>query len=186
MKLNLNLASRRYLNRRALYGFYTVIIVVLILVLGLNLSLFFRGRSQARHLEARLAELEQQLSGQQGAAVKGFSLQAYADLLDEIGFANDILLKDSFRWTRLLDWLEEVTPKRVLVSSIQPEFKDHSLKIVGQARSVDDLRNFIDNLIESPHFTEVYLYNQAKVLSGGSSRGKGGNISYSIDLKGGF
>jgi len=186
MKLTLNLASRRYLNRRALYGFYTAIIVALVLVLGLNLSLYLRGRSQTRRLEVRLAELERQLNGQQGSVVKGFSPQAYTDLVEEIGFANDILIKDSFRWTRLLDWLEEVTPKRVLISSIQPAFKDRTLKIVGQTRSVDDLRTFIDNLIESPHFRDVYLYNQARVLSDHSPRGKGGNISYTIDLKGGF
>lgn len=188
MKLSLNLASRSYLNRRALYAMYAALITVLVLLLTLNLGFFLRGQFQARQLKARLAELDQELAGRQEVA-KGFNPDAYDKMLAEIAFANEIILKDSFRWTALLDRLEEVVPDKVIIRGIQPDFKEGSLSLTGEARRVVDLRQLLDNLIHSPDFSDVYLLTQSRESTRGARGGHGSGgegISYSIVVKGAF
>jgi type IV pilus assembly protein PilN len=188
MKLSLNLASRSYLNRRALYAFYAALIAVLVLLLMLNFGFFLRGQSQARQLKARLAEFDQELAGRQEVA-RDFNPAAYDRLLAEIAFANEILVKDGFRWTALLDRLEEVVPKKVIIRGIQPDYKGGSLSLPGQARRVADLRLFLDNLIHSPDFSDVYLLQQSRESTRGAKGGRAPEeegINFTIVVKGAF
>lgn len=185
MKLTLNLASRSYLNRRALYTAYAALGTALALLLVLNLAFYLRGQGQVRHLKVRLAELDRELAGGQDVAAD-FSPSAYRQLLGEVAFANEILVKDSFRWTALLDRLEEVVPDKVMIRGIQPDYKAGSLRLTGQARRVRDLRLFLDNLILSPDFNDVYLLQQAREVSK-SDRGRAREgIGFSIVVKGAF
>jgi type IV pilus assembly protein PilN len=183
MKLTLNLASRSYINRRALYALYAVLIALLVLLLALNIGFYFRTQSQARQLKERVAEFDRELAGRQENAVE-FSPAAYEEMLEEIAFANEILLKDSFRWTALLDRLEEVVPDKVIIRGIQPEYKSGSLNLTGGARRVEDLRRFLDNLIESSQFSDVYLLQQARET--GKGRNGGGDIGFSVVVRGAF
>jgi type IV pilus assembly protein PilN len=185
MKLSLNLASRSYLNRRALYGCYTFLLSLLVLLLALNLAFYFRSQSQARHLKERLAEFDKELAGRQETAVD-FSPAAYEEMLEEIAFANEILLKDSFRWTALLDRLEEVVPDKVIIRGIQPDYKNGSLNLTGEARRVEDLRHFLDNLIQSSNFSDVYLLQQARDAGKGRNDGGQGNIGFTLVVRGAF
>jgi hypothetical protein len=50
MKLMLNLASRTYLNRRALYGFYALVSGLLVLSLAIGVGLLIRSQAQVRQL----------------------------------------------------------------------------------------------------------------------------------------
>lgn len=182
MKLTLNLASRSYINRRALYAFYVLLISVLVLLLALNLGFYLRSRSQAHQLKERLAEFDRELAGRQ-ETIAEFNPAAYEEILKEIAFANEILVKDSFHWTALLDRLEEVVPDKVIIRGIQPDYKSGSLNLTGGARRVEDLRRFLDNLIESSTFSDVYLLQQARETGRGNNDG---DIGFTVVVRGAF
>jgi len=183
MKLTLNLSSRTFVNRRALYGIYTLLTVALGLLLVLSLVLFGRAQMQLRQARGHLAELEQAGGGARMHGVGSMSSAAYEKVLERIHFANEVLAQDNFSWTDLLNHLEEVVPEKVAVSGIHPDYKERSLRIVGVARGVSDLREFLDNLSDSPYFKEVYLLQQGRVER---SAAAGAGISYSIVVREAF
>jgi len=182
MKLTLNLSSRTFINRRALYGIYALIGGALGLLLVFNLAFFWRSQAHLRQVREHLAELEKAV-GSASEKGGGMTAAAYEQMLKRIHFANEVLDQDSFRWTALLSRLEDVVPEKVAVSGIQPDYKERSLRLVGVARGVGDLQEFLDNLVDSPHFKEVYLLQQGRVESDASGAG---GVSYSIDVREAF
>lgn len=186
MKLTLNLASRTYVNRRALSLLYAVLIGILVLLLALNLSLFIRSQRHSARIRAHMAELDRELGQLRAEAGGDVAPEQLQELLVEISFANEILDKDSFRWTDLLNRLEELTFEGVTIRSLQPDYKQGSLKISGLAQDVGDLRRFMDRLFKSPYFKDVFLLQQggAKVKDNlGRERQA---IEFGIVLKGAF
>lgn len=181
MKLILNLASRTYLNRRALRFFYLAVIVVLFLLAAVNLSGYLRSQAQIGQLHIRLGELEQQQKTPKGE-VRKMSPQQQQLLIADVDFANQILKVDGFRWTRLLDRLEAVVPERVSIRGIRPDFRQGAFTLTGYARNVDDLRRFLDNLHASTGFNDVYLLQQSQQ----EQQNDKGLLSFSIVVKGAF
>ncbi len=186
MKLNLNLASRTYVNRRALLAFYGALSGLLALLLAVNVVFFFRDMAHGRRVKAHLAELDQELGAQLAEAGPEAPPEELKDLRSEIEFANGVLERDSFRWTALLDHLEEVSFEGVTIQTIQPEFKDKTLKLGGQAKGVGELRTFLDRAIASPHFREVYLLDQRTQEVTDTLGRKRQAVSFNILLKGVF
>ncbi|BCR05767.1 fimbrial protein [Desulfuromonas versatilis] len=184
MKPTLNLASRTYLNRRAVNALYLILGIALVALLAWNGAAIFQSRSQGAQLRARLAELEQEMASRRGSDAD-FSPAAQQQLHERIAFANEIILQDSFSWTGLLDRLEEVLPAGVRISEIQPDYKDSSLRLVGLARNVGDMRNFLDRLMQSAEFSDVYLLSQGRVdfKEGASQQSV---VGFSIVVKGAF
>ncbi len=184
MKPTLNLASRTYLNRRAVNALYLIVGVVLVVLLAWNVAAIFQSRSQSAQLRTRLAELEQEMASRRGSNAD-FSPAAQDDLRKRMAFANDIIGRDSFRWTELLNRLEQVLPPGVRISGIQPDHKAASLRLVGMARSVADLRNFLDRLMKSADFSDAYLLQQGTVEFQDVA-GEREVTSFSIVVKGAF
>lgn len=179
MKLTLNLASRSYLNRRALYAGYSVVGGVLLLLLVLLAVQGWQAWRQGQRLDVRLAELESAFRRQQDA--DDFTPEAQARLMAQITFGNEVVGKDSFRWTALLDSLEKVIPRGARVATIQPDHKDGSLRLSGVAENLPKLQVVLDNLIASPDFNDVYLLSQSRVGKGASEA-----TSFSIIVRGAF
>ncbi|MBE0596299.1 MAG: PilN domain-containing protein [Desulfuromonadales bacterium] len=186
MKLTLNLASRSYVNRRALYLFYTLLIGVLLLLLVFHLAWGWRLHAHSRQVAAQVEELDKQLGEVPDDTALVITPAAWERQATLVGFANVVLERDGFRWTALLDRLEEVASEGITIRSLQPDPKENSIKIAGQARSVQHLQEFLDQLMASSAFPETYLLQQAteKVkASGGSERPV---IGFSLLLKGGI
>lgn len=190
MKLTLNLASRPYVNRRALYVAYAALAATMVLLLVANMVYAVRLRAAGEQARQRLAAL-----GGQGTAVGDVvrvSPEALKQQQESVAFANDILRRDSFRWTRLLDNLEASAVEGIAIRALQPDHKDRSLQVKGAARGVDELRRYIDQLMASGHFSEVYLLEQSreKAEKGGSATKsevpQPAGISFSIVLRGAF
>lgn len=182
MKLTLNLAGRTYLNRRALRFAYGVVAVFLLLLLGAQGYGYLRDYRQLGQVERWLAELEAR-GGIEGEPTRPpLSTAERERLLSDVDFANGILRMDGFRWTRLLDRLEGVLPETVGIQAIRPDYAKGSFSLTGQARDLEALRQFLDNLSASPDFSDVYLRQQARreTPAGGSL------IGFSLEVKGAF
>jgi type IV pilus assembly protein PilN len=181
MKLTLNLASRTYLNRRALRFFYLAVIAVLLLLAAVNLYGYLRSQAEVGQLTAWLAEIERQQKTPRREEQK-MTQQEQQTLRADVDFANQNLKMDGFRWTQLLDHLEAVVPERVSIRGIRPDFRQGSFTLTGYARSVDDLRGFLDNLHASTGFNDVYLLQQSRQEQQDGSR----LLDFSIVVKGAF
>ncbi len=178
MKYSINLASRSYINKKALYLGYLVCGVVLLAGLVYNIGYFFELRSQISTTEARLKELEDKVLASQGGDVADYSAARYEKVLAEIEQANMILQRDNFRWTVLLGELEQVVPGNVKILTIDPDHEKKTVKLSGMARRLKDMKGFIDNLIESDNYSDVLLLSQAATDSG--------DVRFSIELLGAF
>lgn len=182
MKLTLNLASRTYLNRRALRFVYGVVALLLLLLLGALVYGYLRDYRQLGQVEQWLVELETRGEIESAPKRPPLSATERERLLSDVDFANGILRMDGFRWTRLLDQLEGVLPETVGIEAIRPDYAKGSFSLTGQARDLDALRQFLDNLSASPEFSDVYLLQQAwrENPSGG------GLLGFSLEVKGAF
>ena len=158
MKYSVNLASRSYVNKKALYLGYCLCIFVLLVGLVYNLGYFFELRSQINTTEIRLQELEEKILASQGGDVAGYTAARYEKVLAEIKQANSILDRDSFRWTALLGKLEEVVPGDVKILSIAPDHEKKTIQLSGMSRRLKDMKRFIDNLIASKNYSDVLFF----------------------------
>lgn len=178
MKYHLNLASGTYVNHRQVRAILAVMGIILVGLLVVNTMTVLRDTSRREELELRLNELDGQEKGR--GTQKEVSRSALAGQEKRIRLANELLVRDSYRWTALLDSLENHLPDGVSIRSLQPDYQSGLLNLTGVAASVGDLRKFIDNLSRSTVFTHLYLKEQRTVR--GSDESSGG-ISFSIELQ---
>jgi Tfp pilus assembly protein PilN len=178
MKYLLNLATGTYVNHRRLYAIFSLLGLFLLGLLIINATSVIRDSSRTRQLELRLEELRgQKRSAGQESEVSGAVL---ANLAKRIEVANELLLRDNYRWTVLLDQLEAHLAEGISIRDLQPDYKSGVLRLSGVALSITDLRHFIDNLSRSEVFTQVYLKNQRTERTTDELPG---GISFSIELK---
>jgi type IV pilus assembly protein PilN len=185
MKLSLNLATRLHVDPRLVHLIYALLLGVLTLLLLLNLHYLQTVQSLGEHASADLARLAQQ----EGPGAKEERETTAADwqrLEQEIALANDILLSEGFRWTALLGRLEKVGTSGVRLRSVQPDHRAGSMRISGQARGTDALGTYLDRLLASPDFTDVYLLEQGVARMRNAQGQDVQAISFALVLKGAF
>jgi len=117
-------------------------------------------RTQAMEVEQALARVQEQdrqvqLRGQ----MEGVDLSdtAMGRLTAQVVFANDLIAKRAFSWTRFLSDLEATVPPRVSINSIRLDFKDAVMAIAGSALSLKDLTDFIISLEDHRAFKDAHL-----------------------------
>jgi len=157
MRVKLNLAGRRYVHLPKLYTTYGLFGGALIALLVLQTYDLNQWHRQKTSLTAEINQFETQLGQGVGA---GTNPEKLRELAGELRFANEILTTDSYRWTELLDRLEQVTGPGIRITSLTPNYRDNSLTLNGQARKLDDLRKFLETLNRSDGFTDNYLFQQ--------------------------
>jgi Tfp pilus assembly protein PilN len=82
---------------------------------------------------------------------------AMGRLTAQVVFANDLIAKRAFSWTRFLSDLEATVPPRVSINSIRLDFKDAVIAIGGSALSLKDLTTFIISLEDHRAFKDATL-----------------------------
>ncbi len=136
------------------------------------LSLLFMGLIswdllQAKAIEPRIAEAERAVARVRDQDSR-LRLQAQADGLDlsdaalqrlpqEVAFANQVITKRVFSWTRFLTDLEEAVPPRVAIQSIRLDFKDSAIALGGSALTLKDLTALIIGLEDHRAFAQAVL-----------------------------
>ena len=186
MKLTLNLASRTYVNRRALYLIYALVLGALVLLLAFSTSRLWQLQYHSRAMEERLADLEKRLGEVEEPADPAVTPAALERQAPRGAIAHPLHDQDGFCWTALLDRLEGVALEGVSVSSLQPDYKERNLRLTGQARSVRELRSFLDRMIASPDFSEVYLLQQSNIKVKTPTGSERHAVGFSLVLKGVF
>ena len=177
MKLTINLATRRYLNLPRLNAALIGTGVVLAALLVYQVREIANNQIEFNKIKRESAAAN---SAHPGAAP--VSPEQMKSLESGIAFANELIDKKTLNWLALLDKLEEVVPAGVALTQVEPVLKDQSLKLTGVAYSFSNLRTLLENMEQSPNFSEVYLLAQNEVKVGKSQQG----IGFSITCKVGY
>ena len=159
MRLTLNLASRRYVNERALKLVCLAVTLLLILLLCMQVWVSLQSREHNLAYRANVDKLQEQLSGK---IPKRFTKEQIAAQQQEFARAKAILQEDAFRWTALFDRMERLLPSNVSISSFSPNYKEGSLQITGDAKTLSDLQDLLDNLY-ADSFSQVFLKSQSQI-----------------------
>lgn len=186
MKLSLNLATRTYVNRRALYMSYAAAGLLLVLWLGINLFSLRHDQTEISRLEGRLQQVRQQLGGLGSEDAPSFDSSDYRALIDDLAFADSVLERDAFRWTLLLGRLEQLLPDGVALRTLRPEHRERELSVTAVARGVEQMSDFLDRLMASEVLDDVYLLSQESHEVTDPSGVKRPAVRFDLRIKGAF
>ncbi len=186
MKLNLNLASRRYVSKRALQQGFVAVTVILLFFGAWEVSTLISSNNALQVNQQHLGEVKFQLQELRGGPQKTLSIEERAALEKSYSIAVDLLKRDAFRWTALLDRMEGLLPVGVSLTDFKPAYKKKSLSLNGQARSLKEMRIFLDQLLKSKDFAQVYLKGHSRIKVRDYADAERGAISFSLQLEGVF
>ncbi len=184
MKPTLNLASRRYVNRRASNRIFTALILLFTVFAALQAQFFLQGRKQLDKFQENIVELEEQLNGINGNAPHLSNEQIDQQKL-EFAQADMLLQRDAFRWTALFDRMEKHLPSGVSISSFQPDYSKKSLSLNGAAKRLKDLQRLLDRLLLEP-YDQVFLKSHGRAEVDDGMGGKKTAIKFSLVIEGVF
>ncbi len=119
----------------------------------------------ARDIEDQIAEMETAVV-QTHKAYRKFRRQSETEGFDvsparlqtlrqEVAFANQVIQRQRFSWTQLLDDLERTTPNQISMKSIV--VNKASLALSGTALTLQELTAFVDRLKTHPAFHHVEI-----------------------------
>lgn len=169
MEIQLNLASRPYLNRRIVWRWLFVSCSALLLIFIINMLYGLQNHRQINQLEIRLADLDRQMADLQGLP-DDYSPQKHARVMQDLAVVKQIVTADQFQWTHTLSRFEMLLPDDVSIISLQPDYRERTLQIKAVAKSVSAMTEFLDRLLSSEDLDQAFLLNQAEALSQASSQ----------------
>jgi type IV pilus assembly protein PilN len=182
MKLTLNLASRRYVNERALKFSCLLISIILLGLLMFQVYGLLQGQQQQIALQVSIDQLTEKL---QGKVPERFTAEQIAVQKKEYAEARAYLEEDAFRWTALFDRFEGLLPENVSIRSFNPNYEQGSLVISGVAKNLIDLQDLLDNLYADT-FKQVYLNQHSQLEVPDYQGDKREALSFSIQIEGVF
>ena len=182
MKLSINLASQRHINRHALRMILFGVILLLLIVLAMQGNTYLKNRQLAQQHQTHLDSLQEQLRGK---LPKRLTPEELAEQRQTYNQAEILLQRDSFRWTALFDRMESLLPEGVSLRSLNPDYNKNSLLINGVARNLTNLQQLLDHL-QAAQLKQVYLNNQGEVEVDDGRGGKRTALSFSISVEGVF
>ena len=145
MRVNVNLASRKYEDVRRFFLLWGASLAVLVTVTAVLAVLAFmkhssdiRARFEAHDLQQKISVLQRERNELRRIE----ALPENREVTQEKDFWNTQILKRAFSWTLLFNELQKIMPNRAYLSSVQPELTpDNRLKlkltIIGERKEND-------------------------------------------------
>lgn len=131
---------------------------LLVLALGALImtgAYYLELNSQADSWEAKAARIEQP-SRRQAPDARA-EARAAGNLVLEVKHANEVLRQLSLPWERLFQAVELSGGKGVALLALEPNTKNRSVRISGEAKNMAVLLNYIKQLEQRDAFGIVYL-----------------------------
>lgn len=154
MNLNINLATRVYINFKLVNLVLALALLLGAAWLAFSLYSFTANREQMN----RYATLTSKMAVTGGG--KSVSDAEYGKFLAQVKTYNGILYRRSYNWSALLENMEQLVPAGVSLKSLEPSKIGETVRLTGTATGFAAVRRFIENLEGSKVFTEVYLTDQ--------------------------
>ena len=153
-----NLSTRPFYNVRVVQAALGLLALIVLAVTVYNVTQIVRLSASQRTLGAKAQEAEQEAARLRAEAaqirqrIDPKELEIVAVAARE---ANGIIDQRTFSWTNLLTHLEATLPANVRAMAITPRPGDMLVAIRVQARSVEDLGEFIEGLETTGAFHDV-------------------------------
>lgn len=80
-----------------------------------------------------------------------------ADTVQEIKHANEVLQQLTLPWGKLFQAIESSSGKEVALLAMEPDADKHVVKIVGEAKDIPAVLDYIKRLAMQQEFSSVYL-----------------------------
>lgn len=158
MRIEINLSQHQY-QKRLTVGLFRVVLLGLALgAVFYNCELIYYYNKQLAGLNERNANLKAELEKVRRIVnEKGLSEGELTALFKKVDYVNVLIEKQAFSWTWLIYRLEECTADEISIAEIMPSFAESSIKIIGMARTIDDIARFVSSLQVSNCFKDVFL-----------------------------
>ena len=186
MKLNLNFANRRYINRKVVSRAYWIIASVLILMLVWFVKESLLAQENLGKMESQLAALEQDEFELLGTKSVPLDSQRLEEIRQQFDRNQKLLDQDSFRWTELFDRIEVLLPQGVSIRGFSPDYEEKTLAIEGVAQNLTSLQELLDRLLESDSISNAYLNRHATIKVNDTKGNEYSALSFSVNLEGVF
>jgi Tfp pilus assembly protein PilN len=153
-----NLSTRPFYNVRAVQLALGALAAIVLLVTVFNVAQIIRLTASQRALGAQAQQAEQEAARLRAEAaeirqrIDPKELEIVAIAARE---ANGIIDQRTFSWTNLFTHLEATLPADVRATEITPQRESNVVSIQVQARSVEDLGEFIESLEKTGAFHDV-------------------------------
>jgi Tfp pilus assembly protein PilN len=183
MRLDINLASRRYEDARQFWMRCGAGLGVLSIVALALLVITISGWNNARQDRRKIADLRAQiaeLDRERAAAEALLSRPENRAMRDKSQYLNELIVRKAFSWTTAIEGLEKVMPPKLHLVSIQPQLNDDnqlSIKMVVGGDSPERAIELVRRMEESKHFRETRIDKQAQVTQ---AQQGGDNVQFEI------
>ena len=122
------------------------------------------------YLGGRVDNLQQQLTRPEALAQ-----------MEQTRFLNQVVERKSFSWSRLLSVIEDVIPRGVYLTALEPQIDNRGrirIEMDARGRTVADISTFIAGLEQTPVFKDVTVFVEERNLENGLAE-----ISVSMDAE---
>ncbi|HWN40974.1 MAG TPA: hypothetical protein VNW71_02070 [Thermoanaerobaculia bacterium] len=174
---HLNLSRRPFLNTRPVARVALLLWTLGGLLLLGNVTLFWNYLSGSTEKREELVRMEEQLEREKDAVGRLEARLAGLDLVlqnEQVEFLNRKIAERTFSWSLLFDQLTETMPNNVRVIQLQPAAIGEDVRrrtrteaertaplasdrvplvIAAEAKSDEDMNQFVDNLFDHPAFS---------------------------------
>ncbi len=175
MRLNINLATKPYLDvRRVLMQWGSLVLLLALCTAGLVWKAVVNWQ-EASEVNAKIAVLRTEiaeLDRQHEQALALLRQPQSVPVLSTSKFLNGLIARKSFSWTRVFMQLEQIMPPRLHVVSISPELQPATntvevhLTVAGTSREA--AVELVKRLEQSPSFREARIVEESSIQGPGS------------------
>lgn len=142
MQISLNLATRRYYDRRRCKQLLALLLGGLLVLSGIGANRLANYRAKHDRLSAEISILDKRLSGHPS----GVDEQEFARHSRQLAAINTLLSQRQHSWLALLDTLEDTLPVGGTYTHIVPDQKTKQVKLEGRVRSMGALSHLLERL----------------------------------------
>lgn len=172
MRLDINLATRRYEDAREFWSRWGIGVGVLGVLTLVLLTLTVHGwvkagrdRQTIRHLQQQIAERDRERAQAQAF----LELDINRSTRDQSQFLNGLIQRKAFSWTRVFEDLERVMPPSLHVVSLKPELNDQNQLELEMKVAADNRAGAVDlvhRMEGSKHFQSAQLVQEGSIENG--------------------
>lgn len=165
--INLSTRHRPYIAplRSALVGVCGLFVLIILWDVGQAVMGYQEASRIGRELE-RVRQQDGALLGEASRDGLDLSDGVLQLLPTEVAFANQLLAKRMFSWTKFLTGLEQAIPPRVALTSVRLDAGGTVVHMTGAAVSLEDITAFTVGLQGHPSFKDPVLAQHRSGASG--------------------
>jgi Tfp pilus assembly protein PilN len=188
MRLNINLASRKYEDVQQFFFRWGVALAVLAGIMLLLATLAFFKHSSAVKSAMETKELQQKIAALQKERNDRIAIDKSPEnreVTQQKQYWNSQIARRSLSWTQLLNDLQKIMPPRAYLDSVQPELTSDNrlkLKLVIVGEKHEDALELVKKMEGSPRFRSVKIVSDSVQHDLAQKQARGPATLYKIDI----